>query len=735
MKKFILTFLIFTIVSLSQDYTKWQTYFSHNQINAITGTTGEFWAATEGGAFYYNTAEKKFLTMSVIEGLSSGRLNSISKDTSGNIWLGTGNGMINIYDPKSKSIKKIFDIYNSDKPQKGINQIVFKNDIAYVATDFGISLINTKTQNFSDTYRKFGNFNSEIKTYHILIENKKLYVATENGVAILRDNITNPAAPESWTSYSVEGKAVYKLVKFNSELVACTNNGLYKFDGSDWNQLTLKGTKITDLAVVNNSLRILTQKKLYKYDTKLSETSLNLKSAKISFRRFLYKNDSSFLICSDSGIVKNGNADSIIIPNGPLKNTFLDIDVNNAGSIFAGTGKDGTGFGVFHYDKTIWKNYNIINSPELVSNDIQKVYCAPDGKTYFMSKGNGFTILEKNTMSKYTSKNTNLVGIDVNPNFVVVQDIKHDSEDNAWILTAFSYNLKDISVKRKNGQWHHYQLPAIITKSASQIETKDLQIDRYNTKWFVANNKLCYFNNNNNYDNLADDKWGVYASALKGKQVNCVAIDERGNMWVGTNLGIYILSQTNKLAASPIKEVIVEAVYRKNIKAIEVDAINQKWVTTDQGLVHLSHDGTTGLEGFSAENSPLPSNNILSLAFEKQTGLIYIATSGGLLSYKTSAVQPEKQFSDLFVYPNPFVIGNASQNIVTIDGLIKDTEIKILSVSGKLVKEFRTPGGRTATWDGKNRNGEFVGSGIYIVVAYDRDGSNVATAKIAVLRK
>lgn len=733
MKKFVLAFLILTIISFGQDYTKWQNYFSYNQVNAITGTTGEFWAATEGGAFYYNAAENKFTTMSIVEGLSSNNLNTITKDGSGNIWFGTENGIINIYEPKSKTIKKIFDIYNSDKPEKGINQIVVNDSTAYIATDFGISLVNTNTRNFGDTYRKFGNFSAEIKTYHILIENGKLYVATESGVAILNDNSPNPSAPEAWTSYSVNGKPVFKLIKYNSELIACTDDGLYKFNGSDWNSFQLAGTEVKDMTVVNNSLRILTAKKLYKYDTSLSEISLNLKSSKISLNKFLFENESSFLICSDSGVVKNGNIENVIVPNGPLKNSFLDIDIDTDGNLFVGTGISGKGSGVFHLDKTIWKNYNLSNSSNLVSIDIHKVYCAPDGKAYFMSWGNGFSILENNEMTKYTSGNTNLAGIAADQDFVVVSDIEHDSNDDAWILTYLSHNRKDISVRRKNGEWHHYQLSSAVT--SLPVETKEIEIDRHNTKWFIAKNKLCFFNNNGNFTDTSDDIWGVYTSTLSSKVVNCIEVDDRGDLWVGTTSGLYILSQTNKLASASIKEVLVEAAYRKNISAIEVDALNQKWVVTDQGLVLLSQDGSKGIEAFSTENSPLPSNEIQSLTFENKTGLLYIATNEGLLSYKTTAVEPEKQFSNLFVYPNPFIIGQGTENIVTIDGLIKDTEIKILSVSGELVREFQTPGGRIATWDGKDENGEYVGSGVYIVVAYDKDGSNVETAKIAVLRK
>jgi len=88
----------------------------------------------------------------------------------------------------------------------------------------------------------------------------------------------------------------------------------------------------------------------------------------------------------------------------------------------------------------------------------------------------------------------------------------------------------------------------------------------------------------------------------------------------------------------------------------------------------------------------------------------------------------------LFTYPSPFVIDESSNKLI-IDGLVKDSDIKILTISGKLLREFTSPGGRIASWDGKDQSGKFVSSGVYIIVAFDKDGNNVTTGKIAVLRK
>ena len=112
---------------------------------------------------------------------------------------------------------------------------------------------------------------------------------------------------------------------------------------------------------------------------------------------------------------------------------------------------------------------------------------------------------------------------------------------------------------------------------------------------------------------------------------------------------------------------------------------------------------------------------------------MYVGTANGLTSFDTPSILPVENFDGLNIYPNPLVIKDGS-NLVTIDGLIRNSDIKIVTVSGKLVREFSSPGGRTAFWDGRDDNGNFVSSGVYIVIAFDQEGNSVETGKIAVLR-
>jgi len=66
--------------------------------------------------------------------------------------------------------------------------------------------------------------------------------------------------------------------------------------------------------------------------------------------------------------------------------------------------------------------------------------------------------------------------------------------------------------------------------------------------------------------------------------------------------------------------------------------------------------------------------------------------------------------------------------------LIKESDISILDISGNKVISFSSPGGRVATWDGKDNSGNLVATGVYIIVVSDKEGNTVSKTKTAVVR-
>ena len=138
-----------------------------------------------------------------------------------------------------------------------------------------------------------------------------------------------------------------------------------------------------------------------------------------------------------------------------------------------------------------------------------------------------------------------------------------------------------------------------------------------------------------------------------------------------------------------------------------------------EGLEELLH--------FTEKNSPLFSNHIIDVAINPSSGEVFIATENGLLSYKGSATKGESSQNEIKIFPNP--VRENYDGIIGIDGLIENANIKITDISGNLVFEGVSAGGR-GTWNGFNKNGEKVGTGVYIVFTTDILGEEKAVGKI-----
>ena len=732
--KTLLLLFIFTFSLSAQELGVWKNYSDMKFVNNVIHTADGFWTATSGGAFYYSANSnsiENFLTKS--EGLSSQNLTAIEIDNENRVWFGTQNGIINVYNPVDGSVKKILDINRSNFSQKQINDFLIIGDTVIVSIDFGISLIDSRDFSFIETVTKFGNFSSGIKVNSVSLENI-LIISTVDGVAIQKTGSTNISAPESWTSYfvgtDIPAGTTFQSVFFNDRLIVGTDDGLVQFNQSVWSKYANYNSTIFDLDVSGEQLIVLLNNSLNSFDGLNNEIIYS--SLDLAYQRFDTIEEAEFLIATNVGVLNLiDDLPENIVPNGPINNSFQSVAVDSRSNLWTATGKDAFGMGFMKFDGAEWTNYNTFTFDGLPTNAYFFV-SADDKNVYLSSWGSGFAIENNNEFEFFTAANSELIGVPWSPSFVVIRNVTSDSKDNLWIFNHLSADDKPILQLTVDSVWYHYEFPFF--KLTEDIFINTGVVDQYDTKWFsVANRGLYYFNEMGTSENENDDVWGSIreSDGLNSNEIQALAVDLRGEIWIGTSKGVnIILDPTNP--KSRISSVF--SLRQQSITSIAVDPLNNKWVGTHQGVFVMTPDGSQLIAQYDSKNSPLSSDDITSIAVDDNTGLAYIGTSFGLSSLTTASVKPKESFDEIFVYPNPFVVGNSDIQL-TIDGLVRESQIKILTINGTLVNEFSTPGGRIAFWDGKDSDGKYVSSGIYILVAYDEEADNVATAKIAVIRE
>lgn len=737
---FILFFPLFIQNVWGQGAVAWKNFTAMKKINDALITEKGIWCGTDGGAFYYNFADSSYKTYNKLEGLNGTSVTALAKDKYNKIWFGSANGIIDVYDPASNSFKRIMDIYNSGKTLSAINSLYALGDTVFASTDFGLCLINASSYFFVDSYIKFGNLASNIKVKQCF-KSDAYFVSIEGGIVKQKDPNAKIVSPDSWEDYSnkieINTTGVNKILMYRDTLLIATDEGIDYFDKDTFRVYLpdFKTYKIDDLFARNDSLFILSYNVLYCHADSATP-DLNTDTRRST--KIISATGNYFYTATDSGlaVIQNGIKTKAIFPNSPEVSYSTELTVDNNSNLWVASGSS-NGEGFFKYDGEKWTNYNKAYFPALPGNSFFRVSCTADGKIYAGSWGTGFLrMTSDSTFSVFDTHNSPLTGISGNPKFLVIAGLKNDSKNNTWVLNYDASNQKPLNVLTKDSVWYTYTNPS---NSFSSLHT-NLLIDQYDTKWFVAENPqaLYYFNENSTLKDTTDDKSGVLTALndLNGAKVTCIALDTRGDIWVGTALGVEIVTNTYSILNSKasLKVLSVYSLRQQTINCMAVDALNQKWVGTNQGLILVTSDGASIIKTYNSANSSLLSDEIKSIAIDEKTGTVFVGTDEGISSFTTTFSKPVDSFTNLTVYPNPLIIDGSGKS-VTVDGLVKDSELKILTVSGKLVNTIITDGGRIGFWNGKDSDGKYVGTGVYFIVAYDKDGNHVTTSKVAVIRK
>jgi len=736
--------LLASVITYTQQFTNWKNYTDMKDVRNVRAFSNGVWAATGGGAFLYSGSSNSFTSLNKAEGLKGIDLTTVTLDRLGNVWFGSTNGTIDIFNPGENSFRVILDIFNSNQTNKSINDLIISGDTIIVSSDFGVSLIDTDNLLFFDTFFKFGDFPTNTKV-NSAVKIDLIYICTDEGVAIQKQNAVNLSAPESWNVYrqgnGLPSNKTLKAGKFLSDIIVSTDKGFAKLSDTTFIPFLpqFNSIFISDFVIAGDSLLILAANNVYLFN---NNQITELYTAPNETFSLSYNSILGTAIAGSKGVIHLDASltESLLVPNGPAANQFPSTSVGEDGIFWSASGKDNLGVGFYKFDKTTWENYNRSNTTVLPTNDFYYTYTAPDNTVFLGTWGKGFVTVKDETIKIFNRQNTGMQGIPEVPDFIVITGFGTDSRNNKWVLNYWSSNRKSLSMVTPDSTWYHFTNPA--EASISLEGYNDLAIDPFDTKYYhltnSSNKGLYYFNENKTYEDESDDRsdFITTANGLNG-DISTVVVDRRGDVWIGTNAGVNVLSNTSAIPSSNDPALTLSSVFslrEQSINAIAVDPLNQKWIGTNEGLLLINSDGSRLLATLTASNSALLSDKIQSISIDENAGIIYVGTEEGLTSFETPFIKPQESFDKLFVFPNPFKVKDNSK-LLTIDGLIRDTDIKILTVTGNLVTEFSSPGGRTAQWDGTDDEGKLVSSGIYLVVAFDKDGNSIITGKVAVIRE
>ena len=738
---------------------QWNIHSAFADINAIAVTRDKVFALSNHSLFAVDKQSEEMVYYNRLTGLNGAVISTIGYNPTLNLLLVCyENGHLDIINSHDE-VYNIPDLYLKQTTySKIVNSIYMHEHTAYLAMDFGIIELDMKRREIKDTYI-IGQDAKEVNVKHITIMGNRIYAVSPQLLysALLSDPLSDYAY---WQTQALPtGKEVSAFCAYDELLYMVRDNVLCSYRDTQWQKHTTS-YKVNGLCPTDQHLFILPKNQA---GVAIAETDLSLQMTDMGMITDIVQDGSSYWWASVTDELVRGTDRQAFRPDGPINNiayrmrTFGDRLYVVPGGRWATQNK--TPGEIMFYENGTWVNISndVINQAcGFKVYDLMNVAQDPNDKDHYFVTSYGAGLLEMQSdevVNLYTPDNSTLISAVPNypKEYTRTDGAMYDEQGNLWILNAVG--TKSINIFTPDKQWFSFGL-------ASQSDTiplytpGEIMVDRRNTQWKWIpqcryNTGLLLLQDNGTPTNDKDDQvfyrnewYDQNGKPVIPEFIYSMAQDHDNTVWVGTNAGLFLIPATIDFTTSNRCERVIISrndgtqlgdylLDNEQINHIVVDGANRKWIATaTSGVFLLSSNGEETIEHFTTENSPLSSNNVLSIAILESTGEVFFGTSQGLVSYMSDAIEPAKNFSDIYAYPNP--VHPNYHGVVTIRGLMANTEVRIVDASGNLVTTIQGNGGE-AVWDMTNAQGSRVASGIYTALCNTQDGAAHSTVKIMVM--
>ena len=733
-------------VSAQQAIGDWESHLPYQSFKRITQSQDKIIYATQWSILLIDKDDFSYEEMSKVEGLSDIGVSEIAYDDfneqlfvaydNTNIDIIVGDEVINL--PNIKSNLSITG-------NKAINKIhVANGQFAYLATSFGLVELNTNTYDFGFTLF------TGIAVLDVNSVGDILYVATEDGIySFDLASGLNPGDFGLWELLSNEVglPVVYScehLEIYNGELYAVIDDTLWKLANEVFRvvyELDIPNFRIETISSSNRNLMLglkdnaFSSRVLFFDEEGEFTESLRLCSDRIQDvmeddrGRIWYADEFNEVRYSNS---KDEECQRLRFDS-PFSHKASKMDVEE-GILFVASGGVTENFGtladregIYILEDNSWNNINESSYAPFKENELinffQILNHPSSDKYYVASYWAGLAEITKSTgeLILYNKENSSLQGTIGDEARERIAGLAFDVEENLWVTNIGA--PEPLSVLTNEGTWHSFEV------NLNDKGLTDLNIDENGYKWvaiFGNQSGVLVYSDEGTISDPTDDRQIFLNSSnseLESSNVNALITDLDGSVWVGTSKGVVIFDcgdeifdgecigrkiavQQDSIGANLLADV--------EIRTMEVDGANRKWFGTRNGIFVQSPDGVDQILRFTIDNSPLFDDNIIDLEFDGDAGIMYIATDKGIQSYRTESTAGERRHreANIYAYPNP--VRPEYNGPIAITGLVRDANIKITDINGRLVFETEALGGQ-AIWDGNDLDGNKAATGVYLV--------------------
>ncbi len=728
----VILFILFLTVSYGHtlDYDNWISYTSTNEVREIDFFDDSLQVVTSGGWLRIDPVTLGVKKLTNVDGLGTGDLYDILKDADGDIWL-AGYGRL-IKCRNSKFTPYLF-LDRNDKLMP-LYDIEDDGGMLWVGTSTGLALFS-KTANggqIEDFYFRFGGLNPEPAVFDIKIVGDSIWLATSAGLAVADKK--DPDLLKSfinWTSFvssrfpELAGDTVSALAYFENSIFLGTNQNSYRLDfyGDDTSFVkipTREPAAVSSMKVTGDSLVIYTRNGFYIHTGVGTVWSNTPSIPSVRFLSGRFVDAVHWLGLQRNGLYYGDNGDYSKFPDGGLPGNYVTvITSDNKGTIAGGFQTRGAAL----FDDNEWIQAGIVGTVENgVRQGVRALILDYAGNLWVGTWGNGVMLVTPDSIINYDENNSSLLGIAINPNYVVVNSMV--SFSNYLFMTNYqAYDGRSVSVVNleDKSEWRFFD------RTDSLTSEFPVSIDYYDGTLVVGTQYTGVFTYYCGPDpfvetgakavNLREDN-----SNLGSNMVNVVRFDNHGVLWVGHKYG---LSRYDE-GIPRFDDIILPSGFGPDVTALIFDGRNNAWIGARNGLAFYNA-ATDEFTVYTTLNSGLPDNQVNALTINPATGDLWVGTPFGLSRFRSLIGPPTDDVTRVIAFPNPFLICSGAERLnFNYDGT---ATVRIFTPTGELVRTFAI----NIPWDGKNQSGRDVAAGVYLALITGESGE-VGRCKIMLIR-
>ncbi|MCR5820344.1 MAG: hypothetical protein K6F94_05290 [Bacteroidaceae bacterium] len=764
---FVFCFLINSPAS-AQIIGSWQTYSSYSICTRNICVDNRVYALMESKLMAYDTEDSSIRTWDNTSGLNDVTVADFAySEDAKRIIIIYDNSNIDILSVEDDNeVTNIAHLKNSSFQGKNVNSVSVSGSTAYLATGFGLVLVDMENAIIPSTYQ----LNKSIKTSAVLGD--YIYISASDG--LWRGNTADNLQDKSkWELVSAD-YSPSMMSAFDGRLFFCNGNKICRSEADGVSFSEMQNLNPTYWNVSDGCLLygIGSYTAIWKnWNTRVVYTS-SLTWKQVSKRGNIFWASDGVSGLQAYELDTESRTFSLVTPrvlyNSPLHDYSYRLNFAGKRLLVAGgnqnyssVARPGT---AMYMEDGVWTNFDeasvTVAFPKERYRDVTSVAQDPlDAAHHFVGTARSgiFEFREGLCVGHIGLENSPLKSIlpnNANPQYFVSADgLRYDDEGNLWMLNC-TEGQQDTSIRVRlaDGTWTGIPCPEV--KDASTMD--GIFFDSGGRAWInsrrMSQRGVLMLDYNGTISNSSDDQRYLRTAitnqdgmSYTPDQFYCIAEDANGQIWIGTSVGPFVINNPSEYAASDFTFEQVK-VNRNDgsgladylfsgtpILAIAIDGANRKWFATSSGVYLISADCQEQLAHFSTENSPMPSDVVFDIAIDDESGTVFFATEKGVCSYVSDATTgvEELKSDDLLVYPNP--VAPDYEGPITVRGLTYGCEVKIVSPTGQLIWSGVSNGG-TFTWNGCGRNGRRVASGVYIIIANTSDGKKAVTARVAILR-